>query len=178
VAAFLQNPEVSYVELVDPPSFIPETMPAIQLLRSFLARPQGLAYVVDEHGGLEGIVTLNDLVEEILSDALPLQERQLYIEAVGERRWLASGLARLEDLADEMDIRVEIEEGIETVGGLLFHRLGQIPAVGITVELEGYWVSVRRVARRRVEEVLVEKFADLLGDDSSEPLPGLTPKRQ
>ena len=69
----------------------PETMKAIDLLRSFLTHPQGLAFVVDEHGGFEGIVTLADIVEEIISDAVPVAERALYIEAVGERELVASG---------------------------------------------------------------------------------------
>ena len=55
-------------------------MKAIDLLRSFLNHPQGLAIVVDEHGGTEGIVTLADIVEEIISDAVPLAEQELYIE--------------------------------------------------------------------------------------------------
>src|SRR5947207_2209884 len=68
VKQFLLDPSQHYTETLVPPSFVPETMPAMDLLRSFLSHPQGLAIVVDEFGGTEGIVTLGDIIEEILSD--------------------------------------------------------------------------------------------------------------
>src|SRR5262249_8151328 len=71
VGAFLLDPSLHYTERLLPPSFVPETMKAIDLLRSFLTHPQAMAIVVDEHGGTEGIVTLADIVEEIISDAVP-----------------------------------------------------------------------------------------------------------
>jgi putative hemolysin len=86
VATFLRDPGAHYTERLDVPSFVPETMKAIALLKSFLSHPQGLAIVVDEHGGVEGIVTLADLVEEIISDAVPQKEAKLYLEVVGEGR--------------------------------------------------------------------------------------------
>src|SRR4051794_29535836 len=68
VQAFLANPREHYTETMIPPSFISETMKALDLLRSFLKHPQGLAVIVDEFGGTEGVVTLNDIYEEIISD--------------------------------------------------------------------------------------------------------------
>src|SRR6476469_7875579 len=66
---FLLYPAAHYTEMMGAPSFVPETMKALNLLRSFLSHPQGLAIVVDEFGGTEGIVTLSDIIEEIMSDA-------------------------------------------------------------------------------------------------------------
>lgn len=154
VAAFLRDPGVHYTERLGVPSFVPETMKALTLLKSFLSHPQGMAFVVDEHGGVEGIVTLRDLVEEIISDAVPRAEAKLYIEDAGEGRLIASGSARLEDIAEALDVRFE-EEGIDTIGGLLFNRLGQLPRKGQEIVLPELVVTVRRVSRKRVDEVLL-----------------------
>src|SRR5678816_4039517 len=98
--AFLLSPSAHYTELLAPPSYVSETMKALDLLRSFLTHPQGMAIVVDEHGGFEGVVTLADLVEEIISDAVPDSERTLYIEIREDGTMLASGSARLEDIVE------------------------------------------------------------------------------
>ncbi len=154
VRAFLLNPETPYTEQLSAPSFVPETMKAIDLLRSFLKHPQGLAIVVDEHGGTEGIVTLADIVEEIISDAVPLAEQGLYIECLGEGRLIVNGSARLDDLNELLSVKLE-EEGIDTIGGLIFNRLGALPKPGAQVEIDGLKVTVRRTSRKRVEEVLI-----------------------
>lgn len=154
----------AYHELLDPPSFVSETMKALDLLRSFLAHPQGLAVVVDEYGGAEGIVTFSDIVEEVIGDALPRGgDEALYIEALDPGRLLAGGHARLEDLAEHpgfetLRIADAGLEGVDTIGGLLFNRLGYLPRPGEVVPLaEGLVATVRQATRRRVEEVLIEK---------------------
>ena len=75
-----------YSEIMDPPSYVSETMRALDLLRGFLSRPQGLAIIVDEYGGTEGVVTLSDIVEEIVGDALPSGEEDLYIDVLDPGR--------------------------------------------------------------------------------------------
>src|SRR5205823_8826548 len=80
VKLFLLDPGDHYTELMGAPSYVAETMKAMDLLRSFLTHAQGLAIVVDEFGGTEGIITLSDITEEIISDALPLGDAELYIE--------------------------------------------------------------------------------------------------
>jgi putative hemolysin len=156
VASFLLDPSVPYQERLAPPSFVAETMKAIDLLRSFLSHPQGLAFVVDEHGGLEGIVTLADIVEEIISDAVPVAERELYLETVGEGQILASGAARLDDINEMLNTHLEAE-GLDTIGGLVFNRLGTLPRPGTQIELDGLRVIVRRTSRKRIEELLIEQ---------------------
>jgi CBS domain containing-hemolysin-like protein len=154
VVAFLRNPGVHYTERLDVPSFVPATMKAITLLKSFLSHPQGMALVVDEHGGLEGIVTLSDLVEEIISDAVPQADARLYIEPIGDGRILANGNARLDDIAEETGVCFE-EKGIDTIGGLIFNHLGQLPKTGQHLTIGTLRITVRRMSRKRVEEVLL-----------------------
>jgi len=156
VPALLRDPSVPYTERLGVPSYVPETMKALTLLKGFLSHPQGIAFVVDEHGGIEGIVTLRDLVEEIIGDAVPLADAKLYIEDIGDGRLLASGSARLEDITEELGMRFE-EEGIDTIGGLIFNRLGQLPKKGQQMRIGDLLVTVRRVSRKRVDEVLLAR---------------------
>lgn len=162
VGAFLLDPSVHYTERLVPPSFVPETMKAIDLMRSFLTRPQAIAIVVDEHGGTEGIVTLADIVEEIISDAVPRGDRELYIETLGPGRLLVNGAARLDDINELLSTQIEAE-GIDTIGGYVFNRIGTLPKPGAQIELEGLKLLVRRTSRKRIEELLIEQ------EESNEP---------
>jgi putative hemolysin len=158
VNQFLLDPSRRYTETLIPPSFVPETMPAMELLRGFLSHPQGLAIVVDEFGGTEGIVTLADIIEEILSDAAPLGDAELYIEPLEEGHFLVSGNARLDDLTEHLGLELTAD-GIDTIGGYIFNRLGYLPNVGARLEIPRLAIIIRRVSRKRIEEVLLEKTA-------------------
>ncbi|MGI8891278.1 MAG: transporter associated domain-containing protein [Chthoniobacterales bacterium] len=164
VKRFLLDPSRHYTELLIPPSFVPETMRAMDLLRGFLSRPQGLAIVVDEFGGTEGIVTLGDIIEEILSDAAPLGDADLYIEPLDDGRFLVSGNARLDDLTEHLGFELTAD-GIDTIGGYIFNRLGYLPNVGARLEIPRLALNIRRVSRKRIEEVLLEKTAAGAGPD-------------
>jgi CBS domain containing-hemolysin-like protein len=169
VKLFLLNPVEHYTETLVAPSFVPETMRAPDLLRGFLSRPQGMAIVVDEFGGTEGIITLSDIVEEIMSDAAPLGQADLYIEPLDDGRFLVSGNARLDDLAEHLGFEINAE-GIDTIGGFVFNRLGYLPPSGTQVELPRLAITVRRTARKRIEELLLEKTTNLAdaGEDDGE----------
>ena len=164
VRAFLLDPATHYTEQMAAPSFVPETMHAIALLRSFLKHPQGLAIVVDEHGGVEGLVTLADIVEEIISDAVGGADRALYIEELGPGRLLVNGSARLDDINELLETRLE-SEGIDTIGGLIFNRLGALPKAGATLEVDGLKLQVRRTSRKRIEEVAILRPHEKGGED-------------
>jgi len=153
VTRFFLNPTEHYTEQLHPPSFVPETMKALELLKSFIKHPQGMAVIVDEYGGTEGVVTLNDIVEEIISDAVPSGEQELYIEPLGEGRVIAAGRTRLDDLA-ELGFKLETD-GVDTIGGLIFNQTGNIPRVGATIEINKVWIRVRRSSRRGIDEVLL-----------------------
>jgi putative hemolysin len=157
VKGFLLNPQEHYTENLEPPSFVPETMQAPDLLRAFLTHPQRLAIVVDEFGGTEGVVTFNDIVEEILADVAPRADEKLYLEEAGDAVWLASGSARLEDLGEVLHLNFA-DDGIDTVNGLIFNRLGYVPRSGSTVQVPPLEFQIRQSTRRRVLEVLVQRI--------------------
>lgn len=156
VKTFLLDPSDHYTEKLIAPSFVPETMRALDLLKLFLTHAQGLAIVVDEFGGTEGIITLSDIVEEILGDAVPRGDVDLYIEPLENGKFLVSGNARLDDLAEHLGFQIDAD-GIDTIGGFVFNRLGYLPPSGTKLEIPRLAIMVRRTARKRVEEVLLEK---------------------
>ena len=158
VKTFLLDQSVHYTEQLILPSFVPETMRALDLLKLFLTHAQGLAVVVDEFGGTEGIITLSDIVEEILSDALPTGDKDLYIEPLEGGKFLVSGNARLDDLSEHLGFDIEAE-GIDTIGGFVFNRLGYLPPSGTRLDLPPLAITVRRATRKRIEEMILQKSA-------------------
>jgi CBS domain containing-hemolysin-like protein len=149
--------EMHFTEALLPPSFVPETMEASTLLSGFLKHRQPLAVVLDEFGGVEGVVTLDDFAEEILGAAVPRAEADLYIEQLGDGRLLAAGTAHLEDLIGHLGFDPR-QDGVETIGGFIVNKLGRLPRVGTSVRLGGWKVTVRAMSRKRVREVVLQRI--------------------
>ena len=149
-------PGMHFTEALLPPSFVPETMEASQLLASFLKHRQPLAVVLDEFGGVEGVVTLEDFLEELLGTAAPRADQELYIEQLGDGRILANGTAHLADLSEYLGFEAK-REGIETIGGYVIHVLGKLPRQGASVRLGTWKVTVRSMTQRRVREVVLQR---------------------
>ena len=162
VKMFLLDTSEHYTGSLIAPSFVPETMRAQELLRLFLTHAQGLAIVVDEFGGTEGIITMSDIVEEILSDAVPRGDVDLYIEPLEKGKFLVSGNARLDDLSEHLGFEIEAE-GIDTIGGFVFNRLGYLPPSGTQLEIPRLAITVRRAGRKRIEEIFLEKTTAIPG---------------
>jgi putative hemolysin len=156
VKLFLLDPAEHYTEKLLAPSFVPETMRALDLLKLFLTRPQGMGVVVDEFGGTEGIITMQNMVEEILGGTAPRDDAAFYIEPLGNGKFLVSGNTRLDDLGESLGFEID-GEGIDTIGGLVFTRLGYLPSSGTKLEIPRLAITVRRAERKRIEEVLLEK---------------------
>jgi CBS domain containing-hemolysin-like protein len=156
VKLFLLDTSEHYTERLIAPSFVPQTMRALELLKLFVTHPQGMAVVVDEFGGIEGIITMEDIIEEILSDAVPGDDVALYIEALENGKFLVSGNARLDDLSEHLGFQIDAD-GIDTIGGLVFTRLGYLPPSGTKLQIPHLAITVRRSGRKRIEEILLEK---------------------
>ena len=157
VKSFLADPSEHYTEKLGVPSFVPETMRALDLLRAFLKHPQRLAIVIDEFGGTEGVVTLGDILDEILAEVAPRGDEELYLEELGNGMWLASGSVRLDDLEEALRIDFHTEE-FDTLNGLIFNRLGYVPRSGETVQVPPLELEVRQSTRRRVVEVKLRRL--------------------
>jgi CBS domain containing-hemolysin-like protein len=157
VKSFLADPSEHYTEKLGAPSFVPETMRALDLLRAFLKHPQRLAIMIDEFGGTEGVVTLGDILDEILAEVAPRGDEELYLEELGNGAWLASGSVRLDDLEEALHIDFHTEE-FDTLNGLIFNRLGYVPRSGETVQVPPLELEVRQSSRRRVVEVKLRRL--------------------
>lgn len=160
VAEFLLHPgRPHYTERLQPPSFVPETMNALDLLRAFLNHRQHFAILLDEYGGIEGLVTLSDIVEELLGEEGPDARNELYIEPLGGGRLLVAGVARLDDLAEHVTLTPEAAD-VETIGGLVVAHFGSMPRPGDSFVQDGRRITVRRATRKRIKEVLIEAASD------------------
>jgi len=134
-------------EAIRPAYFVPETVRADVLFRNMQSKRKHFAIVLDEYGGMSGIITMNDLLEELVGDledddSLPLEP--LPIEVIDSKTWKISGWAPLKMVSQELGVRLP-EEECDTFGGLVFSLLGYIPEDGSTPELEGYGLSVKVV---------------------------------
>ena len=156
--------------LLRTPVFVPESMSIDDLLHEFQRRKVHMAIVLDEYGGTAGLVTIEDLLEEIvgeIQDEYDVEEP--LVESLGEDRARVDGRASIEDLLEIWDLKVELEdeEEYDTVGGLVYHRIGGIPQPGDEVRLDGLHLTVESTDGRRVAKVLVERQSRVV-DESDE----------
>ncbi|HEY7214059.1 MAG TPA: transporter associated domain-containing protein, partial [Thermoanaerobaculia bacterium] len=144
-------------ELLKPALFIPETKPLTELLKELQARFQQVAIVVDEYGGTAGLVTVEDLLEEIVGEIMDEHEAlAAELEPLENGAYRLDGRAHIELLDELFGVEIEDPE-YETVAGLIFSALGYVPQVGETVETHGLRFTVEGVADRRIQTVRVEK---------------------
>ena len=136
--------------------FVPETKKVSELLREFQRRHLWMAIVVDEYGGVSGLVTVEDLLEEIVGEISDEHEDEREaISRAGERAWSISGKQNIASVAELFGHGPE-EEEFTTIGGFLTARLGHIPKVGETYREDGLLFTVEEADRRRVHRVRVE----------------------
>jgi magnesium and cobalt exporter, CNNM family len=155
--------------LLRTPVFVPESMSIDDLLHEFQRRKVHIAIVLDEYGGTAGLVTIEDLLEEIvgeIQDEYDVEEP--LIERLEDGRARVDGRASVDDLLEIWDLKVQLEDEDEydTVGGLVYHRVGGIPSPGDQVQVDGLRLTVESTDGRRVGKVLVVREAR--SDESSE----------
>ena len=155
----------SLVELVVPAYLVPESVPADVLFRQMQQRKEHMAIVVDEYGGTTGLVTLEDLLEEIVGniyDEFDPADVQDDITSLSDGWWRVSGSCEVEQLCETLDMELpeKVMEDFDTVGGLIFSQMSEIPADGSKPELNAYGleIKVELIADRRVEWVLLRKI--------------------
>ncbi len=154
-----EEPAGGWPTLVREAGYIPTTKRIADQLRDFKASRTHIAVVVDEYGGTEGMVTIEDILEELVGeirDEHDDEERQV-IEEDGLRYWV-SGRLTLDDLSDALEHDFHRDE-VSTIGGLIFELLGRVPRAGESVEIDGFHVIVERVVRRKVERVFLKRLA-------------------
>ena len=139
------------------PFFVPETKSLDDLLREFKARKMHMAIVLDEYGGTTGLVTIEDLIEEIvgdISDEYDQAESPL-LKRIDEQTVEVDGRMYVDDLNDAMDLSLPEEEDYETVAGFIFSELGFIPPVGQTLSSNGAEFTVLSADARKINRLRV-----------------------
>jgi putative hemolysin len=154
--ALLLDPQIDLADAVEFPSFVPETMNLLQLLKSLQRQQRGLAIVVDEFGGTAGIVTMEDILGEVIGNIRVEAETHGFVmEKLTPGRWRVSGALRLDDFRREYPQLGEVAE-VETMGGLLMSLLDVVPSRGESATFQGLKLTAQATDERRVKEVLVE----------------------
>lgn len=137
--------------------FVPETKPLTDLLRELQKKKVHLAIVVDEYGTVVGLVTIEDLLEEIVGEIFDEYDQEvLLFEKVGENRYRVDARINIDDLNDALDTELPKEEDIDTIGGLVLKVLGHVPSPGETFRYNGVVIKVERVRKNRIYKVMME----------------------
>lgn len=154
--ALLLEPTIDLAEAIEFPSFVPESMNLLQLLKSLQRQRRGLAMVVDEFGGTAGLVTLEDIMEEVIGSIHDEAESAGFVmEKLAEGRWRVSGRMRVDDFRREYPELGEVQD-VDTMGGLLVSLAEVVPAMGESVTFRGLKLTAQYVEERRVRELTVE----------------------
>lgn len=147
---------------------VPETMKLDNLLGEVRGKGYQMAVVVDEYGGTAGVVTLEDLIEELVGEVSDEHDRSR-VDVVRSRDWLTfPGLLRPDELWERAGVRVPEEGPFETVGGWLMSELGRLPRVGDTIESEAGVFRVERLDGRRIDRI---RFTPRVDDDANATAP-------
>ncbi len=144
---------------VKPAYFIPESIHADVLLRQMKETRNHFAVVLDEYGGTAGVVTMNDLLEQLVGDLeteTTPEEEQLEIEKIGENTWRIQGCAPLDEVSEELGVELPVEEN-DTFGGFVFSSYGSVPDDGTTfdIDIDRLHISVTEIKEHRIENCIV-----------------------
>ena len=153
--------EIDLRELARPPFLVPEMRRIQDLLLDFQQRRQHLALVVNEHGGVDGLVTLEDVLEELVGEIQDEFDREtIQLRKTRTGAWVAQGNVTLEQLEDHLGLTLEAEGGSISLGGFLQERLGRILRVGDEVKIQGWRVRVLSMRGLAAGQFLLKPFVE------------------
>ena len=156
VKEFLIHPARELDEVVELPNFVPDTMSVAKLLRSFRKQEHPVAIVVDEYGGTQGMVTLEDVLEEIVGEIEDeFDASEIMVQKLDDRRWLINGKAHLGLVNEQCGLSLQAPD-VETIAGWMIAQLGSLPREGEQVKFDNVRAIARKVVKNRVREILLE----------------------
>jgi CBS domain containing-hemolysin-like protein len=160
------EPMLGWQTLVRPASFIPISKPIDLQLRDFKSSRTHIAIVSDEYGGTAGLVTIEDVLEEIVGEIHDeYDDEEPEVEQEEGRRFWVSGRLSIDELSELLGHDFS-QDDVSTVGGLVYESFGRVPSAGESVTIGGYKLVVERVRRRRIERVYFEKLAPAVGSSA------------
>jgi CBS domain containing-hemolysin-like protein len=153
---FLADSQKTLGDLLEPPQVVPETMSVARMLRLFRHQEHPVAIVVDEHGGTAGLVTLEDVLEEIVGEIEDeFDSSEIMIQRQGDGKFLINGKARLELVNEQCGIALEAQD-VDTIAGWMISKLDSLPKEGQIVREGRVRVTARKIIRHRLSEVSLE----------------------
>ena len=158
-SCLLQNQKISIKEVLRQPLLVPETMTTDNLLEEFKKNKTEIAIVIDEFGGVSGIVTMEDILEEVFGSVQDeFDEEETDIKKIDENKFIVNGLFRFEEFSEYFGLNQEEDEDVETIGGLVQKLLCRLAKINDEVEIENLKLRVIELKDRRIKKVLVEKI--------------------
>ncbi|HTH06439.1 MAG TPA: transporter associated domain-containing protein, partial [Ilumatobacteraceae bacterium] len=157
---------VKVTQIMRPATFVPETKRVTDLLREFQQGRSQLALVVDEYGGTAGLVTVEDVVEELVGeirDEYDSEAEPIVHDADGS--FVFSAKVAIGDMTDRLELQIE-DGGFETVGGYVLTRVGRVPLVGERFSFDGLGVEVLEAERRRIHKIRIRREPALVEETS------------
>jgi CBS domain containing-hemolysin-like protein len=152
-----KSPE-SIKQILLPIPFVPEAIPGKELLELFTEKSGNIAVVVDEYGGTAGIVTIEDVIEEIFGEIEDEHDNEEFIEErISKTEFRFSSRLDIDYLNEIYDLNLPESEEFGTLGGMIIHHLASIPEAGTMVELNDVKYHIEEVSHNRIEVVRVEK---------------------
>ena len=156
----LKNQEIKIKDVLRKAVLVPETMTTDNLLEEFKKNKTEIAVVIDEFGGVSGIVTMEDVLEEVFGEVQDEfdEEETDDIKQVDENKYIVNGLYRIEDFSEYFNLHKEEDEDVDTVGGLIQKLLCRLAKINDEIELENLKLRVVELKDRRIKKVLVERL--------------------
>lgn len=149
------NKSLSISEIMRPAIFVPESQNLEQLLSEFQDKRTRIAIVIDEHGGISGLVTVTDLIEEIVGELVDeFDEAENVFYRINQNNMIVDAKVSISDLNDEIGSSIELN-GYDTIGGLVYKELGKMPSVGDRVSFEGIEIVVQSTIGRRIGKLRI-----------------------
>ena len=160
--AFSSNEDNTTIKnLVRPAMFIPETMLLDDLLQEFQKEKIHIALVADEHGGISGLITIEDVLEEIVGEIYDETDREnIMVRKVGNLKSVVKGEAEIEEVNRELDLGLDEQGDYETISGFILSHLRRIPETGEELNIDNAVIRVTKADEKRIVEVEIEKKND------------------
>jgi putative hemolysin len=165
--------QIDLQKLARPSYFVPEQKKIDELLREFQEEHIHMALVVDEYGGISGLVTMEDIIEEIVGEIQDEYDKESPLfKKIDEKTYLIDGKMSLEEVNEELNLILPAVEGVETISGFILNLLGSLPKEKEQVRFESYKFTIEKINRNRILKVLVERITP--GEDE---IPQIKPEK-
>ncbi|MCP3926383.1 MAG: HlyC/CorC family transporter [Desulfobacterales bacterium] len=161
------NGDFDIRKIMTEPFFVPENKKIDTLLKEFKKRKNHISVLVDEHGGVSGILTLEDVIEEIVGDITDESDKEeKFIEKIKPNQWVVAGKIDIEDINKEIDINIPDTDDYDTFSGYYLEVTGRIPKKNEKIVKDNFEISIKEMDGNRIKSILVKRFDEVAGESA------------